>query len=184
MTPARQQQPHLRPLRPADAATLAQWTTDEDFRRQAEWREGLTVEEAQAFWDAAITSPRAELVRLAAVVGEVLVGYVDLHGEEPGSRELGYLVGPSSRWGQGLGTELARLGLAHGFTAMGLERIWAEALAANEASVRILRSIGMTETGPGGVAPFLGQESRYLQFEMTREQWDGRASVRVVGWTA
>jgi len=167
-------------LRLADAALLAQWTADPVFVRHAEWREGLTVEEAQAFWQKLIESPRKELVRLAAVVGEDVVGYVDLHGEEAGNRELGYLVGPSSRWGQGLGTELARLGLAHGFTELGLERIWAEALVANEASVRILRTIGMTEIGPGGTAPFLGEPSQYLQFETTRERWVGSAPARMV----
>ncbi len=103
-------------------------------------------------------------------VGE-LVGYVDLHGSDLGEKELGFVIGPSHRWGQGLGRCAAEAGLAYGFEALGVERIWAEALAANTASVRILRAIGMEETGRGGPGEFLGRESYYVQFSICRSAW-------------
>jgi RimJ/RimL family protein N-acetyltransferase len=113
-------------------------------------------------------------LRLAAVAGDQVVGCVDFAGDEPRRRELGYVVGPSNRWGQGLGGRLALLGLEYGFGELGLDEIWAEAVDANEASIRILASLGMTETGRGADEVFLGQPSFYRQFVIGR----GDFSVR------
>lgn len=115
--------------------------------------------------------PDPKLIRLLALCHEQAVGYVDLYGDDIDARELGYLIAPASRWGQGLGIAAARAGLQHGFEALGLRRIWAEAIEANTASVRVLQRLGMDETGPGEAEEFLGQASRYVQFEMLRSRW-------------
>ncbi|WP_307871236.1 GNAT family N-acetyltransferase [Paractinoplanes deccanensis] len=78
-----------------------------------------------------------------------MIGYVDLQGTEPRRRELGYVIGDSTRWRQGFGTQAARAGLTHAFAQAGLTSIWAEALTTNTASVRILQTLGMTEIAPG-----------------------------------
>ena len=95
------------------------------------------------------------------------MGYVDLHGEGHGERELGYVIGPSSQWGRGLGTVVALAGLRHGFEQLDLERIVAEALDANRASVRILQRIGMAEVGRGDEGEYLGQPTFYRRFAMS-----------------
>ncbi|MDX6283038.1 MAG: hypothetical protein QOH03_4109, partial [Kribbellaceae bacterium] len=99
-----------------------------------------------------------------------LVGYVDLAGGEVGWRELGYVVGPSARWGRGLGGVVARLGVEYGFGVLGLAEIRAEALDANVASVRILRSLGMTEVGRGEDDSFLGEPSFYRRFRIGKSR--------------
>jgi RimJ/RimL family protein N-acetyltransferase len=71
---------------------------------------------------------------------------------------------PLTRWGQGIGTRIARLGLEYGFRDLSLRRITAEALDANTASIRILEAIGMTETGRGDAETFLGEPSYYRRF--------------------
>ncbi|WP_419775738.1 GNAT family N-acetyltransferase [Microbacterium oxydans] len=69
-------------------------------------------------------------------------------------------------------TDAAALaGLDHGFTQLGLSSIWAEAVEANFGSVRVLRRIGMTETGHGTSESFLGVDSRYLRFHLSRVDW-------------
>ncbi len=126
-----------------------------------------------SFWSQQVQDPTEGLIRLAVedpIVGK-LVGYVDLHGSDPAEKELGFVIGPSHRWGQGLGRCAAKAGLAYGFKELGLERIWAEALTANTASVRILRSLGMQETGRGAPGMFLGEDSYYLQFSINRRAW-------------
>ncbi|OKL53037.1 hypothetical protein BSZ39_11615 [Bowdeniella nasicola] len=104
----------LRPLTSADAPVLASWGVDDEFRLAVEWSDG-TLAEHEAVFRASIANPPAELHRRAAMGGGELVGYIDLHGSEPGVRELGYLIGPRAAWGRGLGTAVARTGLAHGF---------------------------------------------------------------------
>ena len=161
----------LRPLVPSDIATYVSWGQDQRFCEHAGWTVDLPAAEHEAHWRRLITSVHPELIRLAAVQSDEVVGYADLHGEDPSARELGYVVGPSTRWGQGLGTAVARLGLEHGFVELGLNEIHAEALDANEPSIRILTTLGMTETGRGGEEPFLGAVSYYRQFSITRGQW-------------
>ncbi|MFD7154589.1 GNAT family N-acetyltransferase [Kribbella sp. NPDC059898] len=102
-----------------------------------------------------------------------VVGYVDLAGEEPDRRELGYAIGPSARWAR-LGAAAARLGLAYGFGELGLREIEAEAVDANRASVRILRAIGMVETAKGEDEDFLGAPSYYRRFVISAARWQTR----------
>lgn len=153
----------LRELLPEDADLIALWTRDEDFCLAAGWTT-RPVEEHQAFHRRLIAAPPADLLRLAAVHNQHLVGYVDFHGSDPNRRELGFLIGPREAWGRGLGLAVGRAGLRYGFQDLGLEEIWAEALDANRASVRILQKLGMTETGWGDEDNFLGLPARYRQF--------------------
>jgi RimJ/RimL family protein N-acetyltransferase len=69
-------------------------------------------------------------------------------------------VGPRSRQRGGAA------GLTYGFDVLGLTEIWAEAPAANVASVRILQNLGPTETDRGDAATYLGQPTHYRRFTM------------------
>lgn len=155
----------------ADADTLASWATDPVFCAHAGWRLRESPVDAREWWRESIARSDPELVRLLVLSDDDPVGYVDLHGDEPGRRELGYLIGPSARWGQGLGTAAAFGALEFGFAELGLESIWAEAIEANVASVRVLRRLAMHPLGVGTSAEFLGVRSRFLTFEITAHDW-------------
>ena len=157
----------LRPLRPDDAATIARWGLDDEFCRAAGWTVGLDQQEHLAFQQRLIEDPPADLTRLGVQSGADLAGYVVLQGGEPGRRELGFVIGERRRWRQGLGHAAARAGLVHGFTAMHLSEIWAEALDANHASVAILRRLGMREKGIGASGSYAGTASRYRRFSLS-----------------
>lgn len=163
----------LRPLRPDDAEVMAAWGDDLLFCDEAGWSRDLDPTERRLRWAELVAHLPANLIRLTAVADGAVVGYVDLHGSEPRRRELGYLVGGRERWGRGLGTALARAGLAHGFDALGLDVVWAEAADANIASVRILQRIGMTETGRGTDSWYLDRPTFHRQFEIERAGWVG-----------
>lgn len=160
----------LRPLSPDDADAFADWAEDPLFVAHAGWTPGLERAALLSFWQTLATAPPPDLLRLVAEQDGEIVGCVDLHGEDPSQRELGYEVGPSARWGRGLGTALARAGLAHAFEQLGLEEVWAEALPANTASVRILERLGMRRTGTGDEEEFLGVPGRYAQYRITRAE--------------
>ncbi|MEV6268219.1 GNAT family N-acetyltransferase [Kribbella sp. NPDC051936] len=114
---------------------------------------------------------RSRTTSVARLFGDEIVGYVDLAGAAPDRRELGYAIGPSDSWGRGLGGIAAKLGLDWGFHELGLDEIWAEAVDANQASVRILQSLGMTETGRGQYELFLAAATYYRCFSITRGWW-------------
>lgn len=161
---------HLRPLTVDDAETYAGWSADPDFCRAAGWTVGLPLAEHVSFWRDLIASPPPELLRLGAVHEGELVAYVDLHGMEPRRRELGFAVGRRERWGRGLGSRAAAAALDHGFEVLGLEEVWAEALDANRASVRILQSLGMRETGRGEDDEYCGTASFHRKFAITAKE--------------
>jgi len=124
-----------------------------------------------------VLAPPKNLIRLGAVLDGDLVGYVDLHGDEPDRRELGFVIGERARWGLGIGHLTAAAALDYAFDHLGLGHVWAEALEANQRSVRILRGLGMAEAGLGGHDLFLDQPSRYRRFSIAAEDWPGsRAS--------
>jgi hypothetical protein len=75
------------------------------------------------------------------------------------------------QWGQGLGTQAALAGLEYGFKQLGLHEIWAEALDANVASVRVLQRIGMTEVEPGGPGVYLGCSTSFRRFIVRNDEW-------------
>jgi RimJ/RimL family protein N-acetyltransferase len=59
--------------------------------------------------------------------------------------ELGYELHPDY-WGQGYATEAARGMLAFGFRTLRLQRVWAQCVAQNTASARVLERLGMRYT--------------------------------------
>lgn len=160
----------LRPLTLEDAGTIAGWAADPIFCRAAGWTVGLPPGEHLAFQTRLIAQPPTDLVRLGVSLDGRLVGYVVFQGTEAGRRELGFVIGERGLWGQGLGLAAAWAGLRCGFATMGLSHLWAEALDADAASVRILKRLGMQETGPGSQGTYLGRPSHYRQFAITPDE--------------
>lgn len=161
----------LRELTETDANTLAEWQTDALFCVHAGWRPSESRQRATDWWQNQISHPDPQLTRLFALDRRNPIGYVDLYGSGQVERELGYLIAPTASWGRGLGTAAARAGVEFGFENLGLGRIWAEAVEANIASVKVLRRLGMREIGLGTEEDFLGQKSQYVQFEILATEW-------------
>ena len=158
----------LRPLVEEDSRFLASLQTDPLFASHAGWRHSRTIAEGEGWWREQIASPDPLLLRLLATVDDRPIGYVDLYGDDPHERELGYAVGPSVLWGRGLATAVARAGLDWGFERLRLNRIWAEVVSANIASIRVLEKVGMRHIGRGADELFLGAPSHYERYEILR----------------
>lgn len=164
----------LRPLEVQDADVIAAWAADSEFCREAGWTADLPFPERRRFHRTLIQSPPRALIRLGAIHAGLLVGYVDLHGDEPDRRELGFAIGERGRWGRGLGRLAGAAGLDYGFGQLGLQEIWAEALDANQRSIRILQRLGLVETGSGDEGVFVDQPTYHRQFTITAKDWARR----------
>jgi [ribosomal protein S5]-alanine N-acetyltransferase len=134
----------LRPLRAEDLDALhAELGSDP----QVTWdRIAHTREETRATLEAKLRHQDEHGFGMLAVVdredGRVL-GYGGLQHLEGGPEvEVGYYLGRRA-WGRGLGTELARAAVAHGFADLGLERIVAVVRPENAASQRVLGKAGL-----------------------------------------
>jgi RimJ/RimL family protein N-acetyltransferase len=161
----------LRALVPGDAVVIARWGADFAFARLADWAPDRTVAERTLFQERLIVAPPPDLLRWGVEQSGALVGFVNLHGDEPGRRELGFLIGGSDRWGHGLGRAAAAAGLDVAFGELGLDEVWAEAYDAHQRSVRILQGLGMRETGRGVEGRFLGMPTFYRHFAITADAW-------------
>jgi RimJ/RimL family protein N-acetyltransferase len=161
----------FRPYAREHAPILASYALDELYCAHEGWTYPSDPARMLAWAEHLADSPSDDLVRLMAFVDDEPVGYVDFQGNEATERELGYAIAPSSLWGQGLGTAAARAALDYGFACLRLDRIWAEAVQANAASVRVLEKSGMTFLRRGDDARFLDALSHYRQYEITRDEW-------------
>jgi len=166
----------LRPMLASDADVFASWAADSRFCAHAGWTTRSDIDELVPWWRALIENPDPTLLRMTAVCDGDVVGYVDLHGDSDDESELGFAIGDSKRWGKGLGMAAAAAGLAYGFEELGLSSIWAEALEANVASVRILQRLGMVDIGRGAEEPFAGVPSVYHQYRVTHSEWKRRGT--------
>lgn len=93
-----------------------------------------------------------------------------------GEVELGYRLRKSA-WGNGYATE-GSLALIHkGFTELGVERVFAETMAVNLGSRRVMEKCGLTLTRTfhkPGLAPIDGSEHGEVEYVLTKTDWDAR----------
>lgn len=116
----------------------------------------------------------------AGFTGEDFVGWWALEppgrpdqGPVEGQAELGYRL-LRRYWRQGLASEGARELLRHGFTDLGLDRIFAETMAVNEASRATMASVGLRYVRTFYAdwnEPIPGAEQGEVEYAITRDEW-------------
>lgn len=108
--------------------------------------------------------------------GEFL-GLFKFHPDTPAEAdnfELGYRLHRST-WGRGLATEGVIALLGKGFTELDLRRVWAQTMAVNTGSRRVMEKAGLRyvrtffSTWPEG--PVEGSEHGDVEYALTREEW-------------
>ncbi|WP_179958249.1 GNAT family N-acetyltransferase [Chitinimonas arctica] len=94
---------------------------------------------------------RQDSLQLAIVrtADEVHVGNIALNQIHPRHRsaEFAILLGDRSAWGKGIASEAGRLLLAHGFSALGLHRVYCGTFADNAGMIALAGRLGMKEEG-------------------------------------
>jgi RimJ/RimL family protein N-acetyltransferase len=115
---------------------FAPWThrLQEDVERLVQEFIGWQHEQPRCKFQLAIV-----LQTTHVLIGTCGIRMVTVHAQEA---ELGYELHPDS-WGHGYATEAAWNMLAFGFHILPLQRVGAQCLAENTASVRVLERLGM-----------------------------------------
>ena len=103
------------------------------------------------------------------------VGWWGLHSDpdDPGCAEIGYRLRPE-HWGQGYATEGCLTLLRHGFGTLHLRRVWAQTMAVNTGSRRVLERSGLDDEGTWvqeWADPLPGSELGEVQYGVSREDW-------------
>lgn len=87
---------------------------------------------------------------------------------ETGEIEVGYAIAKNS-WGKGFATEAATATVEYAFSKLGLDRIVAVARPDNEASINVMKRLGMKYVRTG---EFYARE--LVQYAIEKEEWDAR----------
>lgn len=128
----------------------------------------------QMFLDHQKEQPRQKF-QLALVLKSEnrLIGNCGIRINNPEMREanIGYEL-DRRYWGQGYATEAARAILHFGFETLGLRRIWAQTIAENVGSARVLEKIGMQLEGRLREKEFIkGQWRDHLLYAILDHEW-------------
>ncbi|MFB9928298.1 GNAT family N-acetyltransferase [Amycolatopsis halotolerans] len=116
--------------------------------------------------------------RWAAIERETgeFIGWISLDPPEDGSTaelELGYRL-MAKAWGRGYATEGARAVIHKGFSELGTQRVWAQTMAVNTPSRRVMERSGLTYVRTFHVHfddPLPGTEHGEVEYALTRDEW-------------
>jgi RimJ/RimL family protein N-acetyltransferase len=116
----------------------APWTyrLQENVTRLVQDFIGWQHEQPRVKYQLAIVLPTTQ-----QVIGSCGIRMAMAHAQKA---ELGYELHPDY-WGQGYATEAARSLLAFGFETLHLQHVWAQCIAENTASIRVLERLGMRQ---------------------------------------
>jgi ribosomal-protein-alanine N-acetyltransferase len=140
----------LRELRRADAADVLIFRADPIVQKYDD-PVIHSVAEAQAFIEELhreYAAQRGVNWAVTLVDPEIVVGIFSLHHWDPYHRraEAGYGLA-HAYWGQGIGSEALRAVVRFGFVELNLNRIYAQTIADNHESVRLLERMGFRREG-------------------------------------
>lgn len=140
-------------MQPDHAAPFAAYRSDPDVAIFQDWATPFTLAEAASFIESgAQAAPLVPGQWFQFAIVEATSG--DMAGdaairrddEDPSQLTLGYTLARRF-WGQGLATEAVAAVLEYAVAVTGATKVTADALAANEPSIRLLERLGFTRVG-------------------------------------
>lgn len=170
----------LREFQPSDWPAVLAYQSDERYLRYYAWT-GRTPEAVQAFvrmfLEQQQAQPRTRFQLAVTLKADGrLIGNCGVRLDAPGSAtgNIGYELDPDY-WGRGYATEAARAIVHFGFAELRLRRIWAECVAENAASARVLEKLGMRQEGRLREAEyFKGRGWDKLIYGLLDREWELR----------
>ena len=146
-----------------------------------------TAHEARDYWGPICSDVDADVVGLGWWIGRRVsdgdfLGWWDLSPRRPVPAsptyaEVGWRLA-SRHWRRGYATEGAAAVLHHGFATVGLNTIWAETMAVNEPSRRVMTKLGMHHVRTDNRSwdqPLPGAEEGEVVYSISRQAWaDGQ----------
>jgi RimJ/RimL family protein N-acetyltransferase len=171
----------LRPFTPDDVENLVELDSDPEVMRYITGgrptpREEIEREELPAFMKR--SNGYGFWAAVEKATGE-FIGWFHLRPGEDGPAdepELGYRL-RRAKWGQGYATEGSRALVEHAFSVLGARRVWAEGMAVNTASRRVMEKAGLKYVRTFHADwPYKipGDEEGDVEYALTRSEWERR----------
>ncbi|MEK7353262.1 MAG: GNAT family protein [Chloroflexota bacterium] len=178
----------LRPVRRADIQYFLKWFNDLEVTQYLNMSLPMTEMAEEKFIEELGTSRSQSTVMfvIEAIEGDSSKPIDSAQGKPIGNTGLsnisardhhatfGIAIGDKDYWSKGCGTEAARLIINYGFEVLNLHRINSGAIAFNERSLRMHKSVGFKEEGRQREYIFKnGKFQDHVIFGMLREEWKG-----------
>jgi UDP-4-amino-4,6-dideoxy-N-acetyl-beta-L-altrosamine N-acetyltransferase len=137
----------LRPLASSDLRRCVKWFSDPGIIRFLARNSAVTMaEEERWFRD---YERRTDEQIFAIEVAGVHLGNIGLHKIDRAHRraEVGVVVGETSAWSKGYGTDAMRTVLRYAFGPLGLNKVSLDVLEYNDRAIRIYERLGFRREG-------------------------------------
>lgn len=178
----------LEPMTTQHLPLLVELDADAEVLRYILGRAG-SAREVHEYWGPICASTDADVVGLGWWVGwrrsdGDFLGWWDLSPDRPAAKEpfkaeAGWRLA-RRHWRQGYATEGAAEILDHGFATVGLSVVWAETMAVNQSSRKVMEKLRMRHVRTDHREwedPLPGTEQGEVVYEITREEWTRGRSV-------
>ena len=165
----------LRPIEEDDLEFLQREINDPRVWRAIGRSRPINRAQEQEFFEDVVCSD--ESVNLMIVADATPVGTIGFNSLEWEARraEIGYWVAPDHH-GNGYGSAAAERLVTYGFDQLGLHRIEARVFEFNEASQRLLESVGFTREGVHRDGEFIdGEFQDVYWYGLLADEWRSRA---------
>ncbi|MGE4552409.1 MAG: GNAT family N-acetyltransferase [Desulfovibrionaceae bacterium] len=139
----------LTDVRAGDLPRMLEWINDPELVRLSAPFKPVSPEDHRRWFESIQDRRDVALFAIREAPGGRLIGSCQLRNIDTRhqSAELTIRIGERDCWGRGLGTEAVRLLLAHGFEALGLNRICLHVFADNQRAVRAYEKAGFVKEG-------------------------------------
>ena len=171
--------PHRRDLLPL----YERWINDFQVTRTLAVPMRPMTREAEEDWYRRTSTGGAFLFTIYALHSLQPIGNTGLHDVDHFHRtaEFGILIGEKEFWGQGLGTETARLMLEYGFTILGLKNIMLTVYGYNQRGIGAYTRAGFREFGRRREARFFGGKTYdIIYMDCLAEEFQGGALLHLM----
>lgn len=165
----------LRRHRPEDFAAVARWYRDPELSRLTRYQtRPMAAEEVERFFRTRLLSVDALAYAICELPSERLIGFTTFSAldADNGSVLFHITIGERDAWGRGLGTEAARLMLAHAFERLGLHRVGLSVFSFNKRAIRSYEKVGFRVEGR--VREAIHRDGRYwdeVQMGILAGEW-------------
>lgn len=140
---------YLRNLMESDVDNFCGWYSDGQVTRFLGMKP-LSRDKAKAMFNQLLNDPDGIYFGIIRKDEKRIIGYVFLAHISKNlrvAREFGIVIGDKNLWGQGYGSQAARLILEYGFKHLKLHRIQLIVLDLNERALHIYRKLGFVDEG-------------------------------------
>jgi RimJ/RimL family protein N-acetyltransferase len=137
----------LRRFERGDAEVYRGFVNDPEIARRVDRAGTVTAEEHAVWYEALVTSERADVFAVDEKASGTFIGLVWLYAIEPRHARAEVRIVLGRGHGRGCGTEALRLLVAHAFSKRALAKLWADVLAFNDAAARAFEKAGFVREG-------------------------------------